>query len=178
VNLILGCLHGGKNLAEATALECGGEVVEDGMVDVILLENTKEATVHSINKGIADTLGDHGITSKWAYSTHHVLAIHKNRNANMIAFPISITLLDVAEDSLWLIGVPSAYLDKHQGTDLVPCKLQDFPINLNADVVGVCICNIQIEIRRSKEHWGILLYNQEDIVMNLHWGQSPEVSGT
>jgi hypothetical protein len=49
-----GCLHGSKNLAEAAALECSGEVMEDCMVGVILLENTKEVTVHSIDKGIAN----------------------------------------------------------------------------------------------------------------------------
>ncbi len=113
VNLILGCLHSGKNLAEAAALECGIEVVEDSMVSTILLENTKEVTIHSINKGIANALGECGVTSKWTHSTHHVLVICKNRNANMISIPIDITLLDVVEGSLWLIGVPSAYLGKH-----------------------------------------------------------------
>jgi hypothetical protein len=175
VNLILGCLHGGKNLAEATVLECGREVMEDGMVGLILLENTKDATVHFINKGIADALGEHGVTSKWVHSAHHALVIRKNRNANMIAFPVNITLLDVVKGSLWLIDVPSAYLGKHQGTDLMPHKLQDFPINLDA---GVCIRDIQIEIGCSKEHWGILLYDQKDIITNLHWGPSPEVSST
>ena len=64
VNFILGRWHGGKNLAEATVLECGREVVEDSMVGIILLENTKEATIHSIDKGIADALGERGVTSK------------------------------------------------------------------------------------------------------------------
>jgi hypothetical protein len=113
VNFILGRLHGGKNLAEATALECGREVVGDSMVRVILPENTKEATVHSINKGIANALGERGVASKWAHSAHHALVIHKNRNANMISIPINITLLDVVEGSLWMIGVPSAYLSEH-----------------------------------------------------------------
>jgi hypothetical protein len=31
----------------------------------------------------------------------------------MIFIPVDITLLDVAKGSLWLIGVPSAYLGKH-----------------------------------------------------------------
>ncbi len=113
VNLIHSHLHGGKNLAEVTALECGREVVEDGMVGVILLENTKEATIHSINKGIANAIEEPGIASKWAHSTHHAVVMCKNRNANMISIPVNITLLDVVEGSLWLIGVPSAYLGKH-----------------------------------------------------------------
>ncbi len=58
----------------------------------------------------------------------------------------------------------------------MPSKLQDFLINLNADVGGVCIHDIQIEIGHSKEHWGILLDDQKDIVMNFHWGQGPEIS--
>jgi hypothetical protein len=58
----------------------------------------------------------------------------------------------------------------------VPNKLQDFPINLDADVGRVCIRDIQIEIGCSKEYWGIMLDNQKDIVMNLHWGQRPVVS--
>ncbi len=32
VNLILSRMHGSKNLAEAIALKCGGEVVEDGIL--------------------------------------------------------------------------------------------------------------------------------------------------
>ena len=58
----------------------------------------------------------------------------------------------------------------------MPSKLQDFLINLDADVGGVCIRDIQIEIRCSKEHWGILLDDQKDIVTNLHWDQGLEVS--
>jgi hypothetical protein len=78
----------------------------------ILLENTKEATVHSIDKGVANALGERGITSKWVHSAHDVLVICKYKNANMISIPVNITLLDVVEGSLWLIGVPSAYLGK------------------------------------------------------------------
>ncbi len=111
--MILGHLHGGKNLAEATALECGREVVEDGMVGVILLENTKEVTIHSIDKGIANALGERGIVSKWAHSTHHALVIRKNRNANIFYILVNITLLDVVKGSLWLIGILSAYRGKH-----------------------------------------------------------------
>ncbi len=159
LDFVLGHLHGGKNLPKATTLEGGGEIMEEGVMSIILLEYTEEAASHALNKSIANTLGEPLVAHKRAHGTHHVLIICVNRNANMVAIPVNIALLDMVEGSMRLFPVASANLGKNRGTDLMPSKLEDFLIDLQTDIVGVGICGLQIEVRRAKEHGAILLHH-------------------
>ncbi len=133
--------------------------MEEGVISIILLEYTEEAASHAINKSIEYTLGEPLIARKRAHGAHHALIICAHRNANMVAIPVDIALLDMVEDGLRLVRVASANLGKNRGTDLMPSKLEDFPINLQIDIVGVGICGLQIEVQRAKEHGAILLHH-------------------
>ncbi len=73
-----------------------------------------------------------------------MICIH--RNANMVAIPINIALLDMVEGSLRLVCVASENLGKDRGTDLMPSKLEGFPIDVQIDIIGVGICGLQIEV--------------------------------
>ena len=52
----------------------------------------------------------------------------------------------MAERGLGLLRVAGANFGKNRGTNLMPCKLEDFAIDLQIDLIGVCICSLQIEI--------------------------------
>ncbi len=159
LDFILGQLHGGKNLPKATTLEGGGEIMEEGMISIILLEYTEEAASHAINKSIANTLGEPLVACKRAHGAHHALIICVHRNANMVAIPINMALLDMVKGGLRLVRVASANLCKDRGTDLMLSKLEDFPIDVQIDIIGVGICGLQIEVRCAKEHRAILLHH-------------------
>jgi hypothetical protein len=111
-------------------LEGGIEIIKEGVISLILLENTEEAASHVINKSIANTLGEPLVACKTVHGTHHALIICVHRNANMVAIPINVALLDMVEGGLRLVRVASANFVKDRGTDLMPSKLEDSPIDV------------------------------------------------
>jgi hypothetical protein len=127
-------------------LEGGREIIEEGVISIILLEYTEEAASHAVNKSIANTLGEPLIACKRAHGAHHALIICVHRNSKMVAIPVDIALLDMVEGGLRLVRVASTNLGKDRGTDLMPSKLEDFLIDVQIDIVGVGICCLQIEV--------------------------------
>jgi hypothetical protein len=65
----------------------------------------------------------------------------------LVAITIDVTLLDVVEGRLGLIGVAHANLSKNGCTNLVPRKLENLVVDLKADVAQICVSSLQIEVR-------------------------------
>ena len=133
-------------MPKATLLEGRREVMEEGVIGIILLEDTEETVIHAVDKSISKTLGEPLIACKRAHQAHHVLVICVHRNTNMAAVPVKIVLLDMAKGSLGLVCVSSAIFGKNRGTDLMTSKLEDLVINLQIDLFGVSIRSLQIEV--------------------------------
>jgi hypothetical protein len=119
-HLVFGCLHHGEILVEAVVLKGSREVVQHGMVGVILAKDALEVVRHPINKGVAHTLWEHLVASKGVYCTHHALVVGGHQDANLVSISICITLLDVVQGGLQLIGVAVADFSKDGCTNLVP----------------------------------------------------------
>jgi hypothetical protein len=64
-----------------------------------------------------------------------MLIISKNRNSNLVAIAIKVTLLNMVKGCLGMIGVARANLSKNRCTNLVPRKLENLAVNLEADVI-------------------------------------------
>jgi hypothetical protein len=98
-------------------------------------KDAQKSQGHPVNKCITNTLGERNIAGKGAHRIHRVLIISENRNANLVAIAINVTLLDVVEGCLGLIGVARANLSKNECTNLVPRKLENLVVDLEADVI-------------------------------------------
>ncbi len=111
------------------------EVVQHGMIRVVLVKDLLEMGRHHINKGIADTLWEHLVASKGVHCTHHALVVGKHRYANLVPVTINVALFDVVKGGLRLIHVAIANFHINECTNLVPGQLQNLAVNLDADVV-------------------------------------------
>ena len=148
-------IHGnGKNLLKVASLEGCREVMEEVVIHIILFKDAEETTIHSINKSIANALGNLLIARKRAHSTHHALIIRIHGNANMVTIPIDKILPDMVEADLGLVCVASAFFCENIGTNMMPCKLEDFSTSLQIDLIGVCICSLQIKNLTLVAAWG------------------------
>ena len=107
--------------------------MEDGVIHVVLTEDCDKAFIKAVNQCITNALEELGFTSKWVHCDHHTLVIGKHRGANNVAIAINIRLPDMLNGSLGLVGVVGAELVENRRTHLMPCELDNFPINLCCD---------------------------------------------
>jgi hypothetical protein len=65
------------------------------------------------------------------------LIISKVRNANLAAITINVTLLDVIQGGLGLVGISHAFFCKNRCTNLVLYQLEYLVVNLKVDVIQI-----------------------------------------
>ncbi len=65
----------------------------------------------------------------------------------MVAITINITVLDVVEGRLGLIGLARANLSENGCTNLVPRELENLAVDLEADVVRIRVSGPQIKVQ-------------------------------
>ena len=143
------------------ALRGSVQIIEDGVVGVVLMEDCDKAFIKAVNQRITNTLGELGFASKWA------LVVGKNRGANNVAIAIIIRLPDMLNCSLGLVGVVEVELVENGRTHLMPCELNIFPINICCNFLRVGIHSLEVKIGGLEQHGTILEDGVQDVGLDV-----------
>ena len=120
--------------------------MEDGVIRVILTEDCDKAFIKAVNQRVTNALGELGFSSEWAHCAHHTLVIGEYGGANNVAIAINIRLPDMLNGSLGLIRVVGAELVENRRTHLIPCKRDNFAIDLRCNFLRVGIHSLEVKI--------------------------------
>jgi hypothetical protein len=168
LNFPLRRLHSLEYLWETAALRRGGvQIMEDGVVRVVLMEDCNKVFIKAVNQCFTNALGELGFTSEWAHCVHHTLVIGKHKGAKNVAIAINIRLPDMLNGSLGLIGVVGAELVENRRTHLMPCELDNFPTNLRCDFLRVGIHSLKVKVRGLERHGTVLEDGGQDVGLDV-----------
>ncbi len=83
------------------------------IIRVVPIENGDETLIKPVNEVIAYRHREATVFIKWANTIHHPLIVSKDRDNDKGTFTILVSLANMLERGMWLVGVAQADLMKY-----------------------------------------------------------------